>query len=144
LDITAKSMHNKLFCADKALNKSQENTMPSSPEEKEFTSYVVDLMQSIGPVNAKAMFGGYGIFLEGLMFRLVADSVLYLKIDKETENEFKAKGLEQFTYNKKGKEFKMSYYQAPEEALENGEEMSFWAAKAYSTALRAASNKRKK
>ena len=47
--------------------------MPSSPEEKEFTSYVVDLMQSIGPVNAKAMFGGYGIFLEGLMFGLVAD-----------------------------------------------------------------------
>jgi TfoX/Sxy family transcriptional regulator of competence genes len=38
----------------------------------------------------------------------------------------------------------MPYYQAPEEAIENGEEMSFWAAKAYSTALRAASNKRKK
>jgi DNA transformation protein len=118
--------------------------MPSSPEEKEFTSYVVDLMQSIGPVNAKAMFGGYGIFHEGLMFGLVADSVLYLKVDKETENEFKAKGLEQFTYNKKGKEFRMSYYRAPEEALESGKEMSSWAAKAYSTALRAASKKRKK
>ena len=118
--------------------------MPSSPEEKEFTSYVVDLMQSIGPVNAKAMFGGYGIFHEGLMFGLVADSVLYLKVDKETENEFKAKGLEQFTYNKKGKEFRISYYQAPEEALESGKEMSSWAAKAYSTALRAASKKRKK
>ena len=118
--------------------------MPSSPEEKEFTLYVVDLMQSIGPVSVKFMFGGYGIFLEGLMFGLVADSVLYLKVDKETENEFKAKGLKQFTYNKKGKEFKMSYYQAPEETLENGEEMSSWAAKAYSTALRAASKKRKK
>ena len=118
--------------------------MPSSPEEKEFTSYVVDLMQSIGPVNAKAMFGGYGIFHEGLMFGRVADNVFYLKIDEETENEFKAKGLEQFTYNKKGKEFRMSYYQAPEEALESGKEMSSWAAKAYSTALRAASKKRKK
>ena len=118
--------------------------MPSSSEEKEFTSYVVDFMQSIGPVNAKAMFGGYGVFLDGLMFGLVAGSVLYLKIDKETENEFKTKGLEQFTYNKKGKELKMPYYQAPEEALESGKEMSFWAAKAYSTALRAASKKRKK
>jgi DNA transformation protein len=118
--------------------------MPSSPEEREFTYYVVNLMQSIGPVSAKFMFGGYGIFLEGLMFGLVADSVLYLKVDKETENEFKAKRLEKFTYNKKGKEFKMSYYQAPEEALEDGEEMNSWAAKAYSTALRAASKKRKK
>ncbi len=38
--------------------------MPPSPVEKEFTTYIVDLMQSIGPVSAKAMFGGYGIFLE--------------------------------------------------------------------------------
>jgi DNA transformation protein len=115
--------------------------MPSSPEEREFTYYVVNLMQSIGPVSAKFMFGGYGLFLEGLMFGLIADNVLYLKVDKETENEFKAKRLEKFTYNKKGKEFKMSYYQAPEEALEDGEEMRSWAAKAYSAARRAASKK---
>jgi len=118
--------------------------MPASTEEKEFTSYVVELMQSIGPVRAKAMFGGYGIFLEGLMFGLVADGVLYLKADKETEEEFKARELEPFTYNNKGKAFKMSYYQAPEEALENDEEMESWAAQAYSTALRAAAKKRKK
>jgi DNA transformation protein len=118
--------------------------MPTSKPEKEFVSYVVELLQSIGPVRAKGMFGGYGIFLEELMFGLVADSTLYLKADKETENEFKEKGLEAFTYTKKGKEFKMSYYQASEEALEKREEMNSWATKAYQTALRAASKKRKK
>ena len=118
--------------------------MPLSSEEREYASYVVNLMQSIGPVSAKFMFGGYGLFLEGLMFGLIADSVLYLKVDKETENEFKARGLEAFTYNKKGKEFKMSYYQAPEEALEDVEEMNLWANKAYGTALKAASKKPKK
>lgn len=118
--------------------------MPASTEEKEFVIYVVELMQSIGPVRAKSMFGGHGIFLEGLMFGLVADSVLYFKADKETDNEFKARGLEAFTYNKKGKEFKMSYYQAPEETLEDGEEMKSWANKAYGVALKAASMKRKR
>ncbi len=118
--------------------------MSPSPVEKEFTTYIVDLMQSIGPVKAKAMFGGYGIFLSGLMFGLIANNVLYLKVDLETENEFKAMGLEPFTYNKKGKEFKMSYYQSPEEALEDSEEMNLWAAKAYSAALRAAAKKAKK
>lgn len=118
--------------------------MTISKDEKEFVTYVVDLMQSIVPIRAKSMFGGHGIFLDGLMFGLVADSILYLKVDKETENEFKAKGLEAFTYNKKGKEFKMSYYQAPEEALEDADEMKFWANKAYGAALRAASKKRKK
>jgi len=118
--------------------------MPTSKEENEFVFYVVELMQSIGSVHAKAMFGGHGIYLEGLMFGLVADSVLYLKADKGTEIEFKAKGLEAFTYSKKGKEYKMSYYQAPEEALEDSDEMNFWAKKAYAVALKAASKKRKK
>ncbi|MEN8205629.1 MAG: TfoX/Sxy family protein [Pseudomonadota bacterium] len=118
--------------------------MPTSKKEKEFVSYVVELMQSVGPVQAKSMFGGHGIFLEGLMFGLVADSVLYLKADADTEGEFKARGLEPFTYNKKGKEFKMSYFQAPEETLEDGEEMNAWANRAYSVALRAAAKKQKK
>lgn len=118
--------------------------MPTSNTEKEFVSYVVELMQSIGPVHAKSMFGGHGIFLDELMFGLVADNTLYLKTDNETENDYKEKGLEAFTYNKEGKEYKMSYYQAPEETLEDSEEMSSWANKAYSTALRTASKKRKK
>ncbi len=118
--------------------------MPASKEEKEFVAYVVDLMQSVGPVYARSMFGGHGIYLQGLMFGLVADSVLYLKTDKETEHEFRDKGLEAFTYNKKGKEYRMSYYQAPEEALEDSEEMNCWANNAYGVALKAASKKLKK
>ena len=118
--------------------------MPASNVEKEFVSYVVELMQSLGAVVAKSMFGGHGIFLEGLMFGLIADGTLYLKADKETESEFREKGLEAFTYHKKGKEFRMSYFQAPEEVLEDSEEMKTWANKAYSAARRATSKKRKK
>ena len=115
--------------------------MPKSHEEQEFVNYVVDLMQSIGPVTAKGMFGGHGIFLDGLMFGLIADNVLYLKTDKENVEEFTARGLVAFKYNKKGKAYKMSYYQAPEEALEDEEVMNSWANNAYNTALKAASKK---
>ncbi len=112
--------------------------------EKEFVSYVVDLMQSIGPVRAKGMFGGHGIFLDDLMFGLVADGMLYLKADKGIIHEFEEKELEAFVYGRQGKVFKMSYYRAPEEALEDVEEMIVWANKAYGAALRAASKKRRK
>ena len=118
--------------------------MPATKEEKEFVAYVVDLMQSVGPVYARSMFGGHGIYMQGLMFGLVADGVLYLKADEETGNEFLDKGLDAFTYNKKGKEYRMSYYQAPEEALEDSEEMNYWANKAWGMALKAASKKLKK
>lgn len=65
--------------------------MPATNGEREFVPYVVELMQSIGPVRAKRMFGGHGILLEELMFGLVAGNILYLKADKETETEFKEK-----------------------------------------------------
>lgn len=118
--------------------------MPVTKEEKEFVSYVIEMMQTVGPVSAKSMFGGHGVFLDGLMFGLIADSVLYLKVDKKSEKDFIECDLEVFTYVKKGKHFKMSYYQAPEETLENGEIMNVWANNAYSAALRVAAKKRKK
>jgi DNA transformation protein len=117
--------------------------MAVSKQEKEFVIYVVDMMQTIGPVSAKPMFGGHGVFLEGLMFALISNSVLYLKADKESEGEFKEIGLGPFTYHKKGKEYSMSYFPAPEETLEDTEEMKIWANKAYAAALRAADRKRK-
>lgn len=112
--------------------------MPASRQEKAFADFVVELTGSIGPVYAKYMFGGYGIFLDGLMFGLIAESTLYLKADKSSEPDFIALGLEPFIYNKQGKLMKMSYYQAPEEAMEDTDIMNTWANKAYSAALRSA------
>jgi DNA transformation protein len=112
--------------------------------EKEFVAYVVDLMQSIGPVRAKTMFGGSGLFLDGLMFALIADNVLYLKADKESADAFKSKGLGAFSYQKQGKDYSMSYFQAPEETLEDAEEMRDWANRAYAAAVRAADTKQGK
>jgi len=112
-------------------------------QDSEFADYVVEITQSIGPVYAKRMFGGHGIFLEGLMFGLIADKTLYLKADEKSESEFTNLGLEAFSYNKNDKEMKLSYFQAPEEALEDLDEMNIWANKAYSAALRAALKKKK-
>ncbi len=116
--------------------------MPVRNEEQEFVLYVVDMMQTIGSVYPKKMFGGHSIFLEGLMFALIADGMLYLKADQESEGDFISKGLEAFTYAKKGKITKMSYYQAPEETLEDVDLMNEWANKGYGTALRAVSKKK--
>jgi DNA transformation protein and related proteins len=93
----------------------------------------------VGDENSR--FVGHGVFLEGLMFGLIADKTLYLKVDNESKPDFTDLGLEAFSYNKKSKEMKLSYFQAPEEALEDLEVMNLWANKAYGAALRAAANK---
>ena len=50
--------------------------MPVSRQEQDFVDSVISLMQVIGPVSGKRMFGGHGLFLEGLMFALIADHTL--------------------------------------------------------------------
>lgn len=117
--------------------------MPVNEEAKQFAAHVVDLLQTIGPVYSKRMFGGFGIFLDGLMFGLIADNELYLKVDDGNRERFEALGLEAFTYYKQEKAMQLSYYQAPEEAIESMELMSEWGAQAFECALRAAAKKKK-
>ena len=115
--------------------------MTSNQTEKEFALYVGEMMQPIGPVQRKFMFGVYGLFLDGLMIGLITDNTLYLKTNKNTEHLFKNKGLEPFTYQKKNKAVSLPYFQAPEEILEEHDAMNERANRSYSKALHARTKK---
>lgn len=106
-------------------------------------SYLLDLMQPVGPVHARPMFGGYGLYRDDLMFGLVSNDTLYLKADAETVADFKGLGLEAFSYRRRGRLCSLSYYRAPEGALESSEEMGVWVRKGYGAALRSAAEQRK-
>lgn len=82
------------------------------------------------------MFGGYGLFLDGLMFGLVADEVLYFKVDSGNRPDFDAAGLSPFLYQRQGKDIALSYCQAPPEVLEDSELARQWGAAAYAAAQR--------
>ncbi len=113
------------------------------PRRSETVEYLVELMRPWGDVTAKSMFGGWGLYREGLFFAIVADDVLYLKTDDETRAAFEAQHLEPFVFKTKdGTGTAMSYRRAPDEALENPEEMARWARLAYEAALRAAAKKK--
>ena len=115
--------------------------MAISIEQREYVAHIVDLLQLIGPVESKSMFGGFGMFLEGLMFGLVAGNELYLKVDTQNLQDYEDLGLQAFSFEKNGRQIKMSYYQAPEEAMEDAELLSDWASNAYDAAMRAAAKK---
>jgi DNA transformation protein len=107
----------------------------------DFIDYLLELLAPLKNVRSREMFGGYGIFKEDLMFGLVADEVLYLKVDQETIPGYEAQGLGPFVYEKKGKKMAMSYYQAPEEAMDSSSDLCEWAERAYRAALRAKKQK---
>ena len=89
------------------------------------------------------MFGGYGVYHNGLMFALVAEDTLYLKADAENSGYFEKEGLGPFEYNKKGTLMKMSYYLAPDEIMDDREQAAICARRSYEAALRSQTSRNK-
>src|SRR5207342_925996 len=89
-----------------------------------------------GRVGLRRMFGGHGVYLDGLFVAIVVDGLLYLKVDAETEPSFLAAGCAPFVYESSGKTVAMSYWSVPESALDSAEDMQPWARRAIAAALR--------
>lgn len=104
--------------------------------DNEFVQYVLELLEPLGGVSAKAMFGGFGMYRRGMMVALIADETLYLKVDNVNRPDFEAQKLEPFRYQKKDTVIAMSYYQAPPEAMEESDLLCEWVEGSYQAAVR--------
>jgi DNA transformation protein len=108
------------------------------PTSAGYLDFIKEQFSDFGPVTVRRMFGGAGVYQDGLMFALIADETLYLKADSVSQGEFEALNLPPFTYTAKGeKKIAMAYWRAPEACLEDRDEMTLWARKAFAAALRA-------
>ncbi|MGE0626700.1 MAG: TfoX/Sxy family protein [Hyphomicrobiaceae bacterium] len=103
----------------------------------EFTELLLDMLAPVGQVSARRMFSGVGLFHAGLMFGLVVDDTLYLKVDDRTRADFEAEGLPAFSYaTQQGRRTIQSYWRAPERLLDDTDEFEAWCRSAIATALR--------
>ena len=111
---------------------------------KAFVAFAVELLSRVGPVRARAMFGGHGIYCGDLMIGLVDDDEIFLKTDDGTRPRFEAEGCRQWVYTGGKKETRTSYFRPPDGAHESPEEMEPWGRLALEAARRAAAAKRAK
>lgn len=102
----------------------------------EYIEFLHEVFAEFGDIRAKPMFGGYGLFHNELMFALIADEQLYLKVDAVSESDFTNQALPAFNFNKAGKTVKMSYRLAPESIFDDPAEAKHWAQLAYDAAKR--------
>lgn len=103
----------------------------------EFIDFLHEVFEDLGPIQAKRMFGGYGIYHDGLMFGLVVANQLYLKVDDENRHFFEAQKLGPFVFAMKGKPVQLSYHLAPEAIMDERELAAVWAQRSWDAALRA-------
>jgi DNA transformation protein len=102
-----------------------------------FQDLLAELFEPVGGVSFRRMFGGLGIFRQGLMFALVADDTLYLKADGDTAVAFKAEGCGPFVYDGKDRPVAMQYWRLPERLYDDPDEFRQWALNAFAVAERA-------
>jgi DNA transformation protein len=112
--------------------------MANSPD---FVAHALDLLSSIGPVTARAMFGGHGVYLRGVMFALLDDDELFLKADDVSRPRYLAAGCRQWTYPSPKGPMPMGYFRPPDDAHEEPEAMLPWAQLGLESAQRKAKAK---
>ena len=103
-----------------------------------FVSHCLELLSPLGRTSSRRMFGGHALYIDGLCMALIIQDTLYLKVDDTHRALFERTGCKPFTYKAKNLDVhSLSYYTAPEEAMESPAEMLPWARRALAAAVAA-------
>jgi DNA transformation protein len=97
---------------------------------------IEDLFRPFGRVDVRRMFGGHGIYADGVMFALQAYGEIYLRVDDQTLPAFEAMSLAPFVFESARGRATMSYRKMPEDAHENTEDLVRWSRLALEAARR--------
>jgi DNA transformation protein len=101
-----------------------------------FIAHLHDLFAALGPISSRAMFGGHGVYFDGLIIGIVIEDALYLKTDGQTRARFEAAGCTPFVYAGQQHPITTSYWSLPDDAMESPQAMLPWAKLAFEAALR--------
>jgi DNA transformation protein len=107
-----------------------------------YRAFVLERLGLVAPVKAKSMFGGVGLYAEGLFFALLDDDRLYFKVDATTRPDFEAKGMGPFDPFKDGRVMN-GYWELPGEVLEEDDLLASWMRRALGVAAKAGAKKKK-
>ncbi len=103
--------------------------------------FIRELFAPFRPVAVKRMFGGAGLYADGLMFALVFDGAIFLKVDDASIPDFEREGSRPFVYTRAKSpgrvgRHSLSYWRLPERLYDDPEELAVWAARALAIAER--------
>ena len=98
-----------------------------------------ELFEGLGPVSIRRLFGGKGIYFDGVIVAIVLRGELMLKADEQSAPAFEAAGCKQWTYtgSRHGKLVSMPYWIIPDSAFDDPDEMAVWARRAHEAGRRA-------
>jgi DNA transformation protein len=96
---------------------------------EDFLGFVVEQLSLLGPVRARRMFGGAGLYSGETIFAIVADDVLYLKVDALSRADYEREGMKPFRPYR-DRATAMPYFEVPAFVLEDAVQLCDWGARA--------------
>lgn len=97
---------------------------------------IMEVLSPLGPITSRAMFGGYGIYYNKVMFAALFEDDLYFRVDDQTIGEYEKAGSEPFVYEGNGKSIRMPYMTLPTNVFENSTLLVTWIKKACEASIR--------
>jgi DNA transformation protein len=103
--------------------------------------FIRELFAQFRPVTVRRMFGGAGLYCEGVMFAIVFDGAIYLKVDEASIPDFEREKSQPFVYTRAKSpgrvgRHSLSYWRLPERLYDDPDELGVWAARALAIAER--------
>jgi DNA transformation protein len=107
-----------------------------------FAEFLREQLAPLGQITVRRMFGKTGVFCDGLMFAMVTDDTLYLRVDDDNREAFKeAEAYPPLNYGKKGRTIDLAFWRAPERLFDEPDEFVAWARLALAAARRVAAKR---
>ena len=94
-------------------------------------------------VTVPSMFGGYGIYMNGIIVAIIANDELYFKVDSTNQQQYEELDSTPFSYKTKGKKAVMSYWKVPIEILEEEKQLEKWIEQSFEISLKNKQNKKR-
>lgn len=111
----------------------------------EILEILKDALGRAGSVRGRRMFGGVGVYFDGIFFAIIDDGAIYLKTSDETRPRFAAECSRAFSYmTKNGRAELHSYWLLPERLLDDAEDLRDWASASVAAAKHAALHTKEK
>lgn len=109
-----------------------------------FAEFLREQLAPLGRVTMRRMFGKAGVFCDGVMFGMVTEDTLYLRVDDHNRAIFKeAEAFPPLNYSKKGSTIDLSFWRVPERLIDEPDELVAWAGAALAAARRVAAKRKR-
>ena len=107
-----------------------------------FAEFLREQLSPLGRLTMRRMFGKTGVFCDGLMFGMITEDTLYVRVDDHNKAVFKeAEAAPPLNYKKKGRTIDLSFWRVPERLLDEPDELILWARAALAAAQRVAAER---